>query len=563
MKPRTRYLVLPAYLTLIAVVLFPVLQAPSTYAVGDAHNDVWPAIWGIWWTQENLLSLLCLDTHTYLLFFPSGVDLHTHFPVFLSQFFALPFLLVLSPVVSWNLTVYTVLTLNCVSMYALALHVVEDRAASFLAGLLFGLNAYVLGHLHNGSPEHITLFFIPLTILSLVKLVEQPRLRRGVITGVLLLLATLSSWYYGFYLGLFACLYVGAKALHLRGPARRKLLVAAGFAAAVYAVTVTPFLYPLMKNTIFAKPSNTIAWSQLHFVTDVAAFFAPGKATLDPSIRYYLKPVYIGSLCLLLCGLSLSRDCRKQTATLGWLSLVFFVLTLGSNLSIFGHVFESIPLPSRLLPAIGTYRAHALNLALFGLLAGFGFKSLTHRMKSGRARDAVKWLVPAAVIAEALFLSPGPFPVPKTAMAVPAAYQTLAADEESYGIIEVPFDLSDHILCGRYQFYQTVHRKPLVSGATYFLPSDSGSDVWDYIKDNAVLDLLFDLPHQRRSTTLRKSDSSLADAFQQLGADGFRYIIIHRRHLRPGTLANLDALLTRHLGPDARRTEDDIDLWRL
>ncbi len=563
LKARTPYLICLVYFGIIAALLLPVFLTLSTHAVGDRYNDVWQAMWGTWWTKEHLGQLLTFDTFTLQSFFPTGIDLHTHTPVYLAQFYALPFLLVASPVVAWNLTVYVILSLNCVAMYLLARHLVKDEFPSFIAGLLFGVNAYVLGHLHNGSLDHLALFFIPLSILALVRLVEAPAMKTAVVTSVLLLLTYLSSWYYGFYIGLFALLYTGIAVLRRRGADRRRLVLMGGTAALLYSALVLPFLIPLVRNTALARPADVIAMSQLHFVIDLTAFFTPGKPVMNPELRYYLKPVYIGTACLALCDLSLAGRRRPQTLVFGGLALVFLVLTLGSHLSIFGRIFHSVPLPSRLLPIFGTYRAHGVNLALIGILGGFGAAALMARVTNRIGRRTLQGLLPAAILAEVLLLSPGPYPPPRTDTTVPAAYQVLAADDEPYGIVDVPFELDNHFFCGRYQFYQTVHRKYLVAGVTYFLPSEESGTNWDYIKNNPALSRLITLPGDRDRPRAGVDDAHMEAAFRRLEADGFRYILVHREFLPPGRLASIDGLLARFLGPDARRTEDGIDLWHL
>lgn len=563
LKARTPALVSLAYFAIVAALFLPIFLTLSTHAVGDRYNDVWQAIWGTWWVKEHLGQVLTFDTFTRLSFYPEGIDLHTHTPVYLAQFYALPFLLVASPVVAWNLTIYVVLSLNCVSMYVLARHLVKDEFASFVAGLLFGINAYVLGHLHNGSPDHIALFFIPLSILALVRLVEAPGVKTAVATSLLLLLTYLSSWYYGFYVGLFALLYVGVAVLQRRGGERRRLLGFGGGAALLYSALVLPFLIPLVRNTALARPADVIAMSQLHFIIDVSAFFVPGKPVMNPELRHYLKPVYLGAVCLALCGFSLTRPRRPQALVFGGLALAFLVVTLGSHLSIFGRIFHGVPLPSRLLPIFGTYRAHGVNLALFGILGGFGAAALMGRVPGRGVRRTLQVALPVAILAEVLLLSPGPYPAPRTDATVPAAYEILAADDEPYGIIDVPFELDNHFFCGRYQFYQTVHRKYLVAGVTYFLPSEASGTNWDYIKDNPALGKLITLPGDRDRPRTGVDDARMEEAFRQLEEDGFRYIVVHRRYLPPGRLAGIDGLLARFLGPDARRTEDGIDLWHL
>ncbi len=551
-----------AYLVVGALVLLPMFPRLFTHAVGDRLNDVWPSIWHLWWVSENLGSILRLDTWTDMLFYPTGVHLHTHIPIFLGDFLALPLLWIAGPIAGWNLAVYLAFCGNCMAMYALARHFVADRIASFVAGLLFGVNAFVLGMAYNGSADHVILFFIPLTILAVARLVERPGGARAVVASLALLLATLTNWYYGFYLCVFTALYVVIAILRASGPDRRRLLMASGLTGLLYAVAVLPVLIPLLSNTILARAPDVVALSQGHFTKDVTEFFTPGRPTLEPHQRYLMSPVYIGWVCLVLAGLALWRPPRDRTGLLAGLALVFFLLTLGARLSILGHVFPSVPMPSRWLPVLSTFRAQAPLMALLALLGAYGVRRLLSSLHGQPARLAVVVLVPAALLAEVLLLAPTPYPIPTTDMRPPAVYRELAEDPTPYGIIEVPFDPYDHLFCGRYMFYQSIHGKPLAAATSYFPPFEEGAANWDYIRDNPVLaQLLLRAPAEGGSRE-GSDPAALGRAFKKLKEDGFRVILVHTRSMDGIRKAVVRRLLSRHLAPPERK-DDGIEVWHL
>jgi hypothetical protein len=152
----------------------------------------------------------------------------------------------------------------------------------------------------------------------------------------------------------------------------------------------------------------------------------------------------------------------------------FFVLALGPFLHIGGsYVFTvddmllTFPLPSLLfhfLPVVGAARApsrFAVMLMLcLAVLVGYGMKFLLLPLERGQRHAwvgrTVFWMLAAAILCEFLNL-----PLPMIDARVPKLHDEIRQVGNSAGsLVDVPF----HWSMAKFQYYQTIHRKPLLAG---------------------------------------------------------------------------------------------------
>lgn len=556
---RRHLLPIAGFFGVFSVAFLPVFLHITTDAVGDKFNDVWPGVWHIWWIKEHFWEIATFDFYTDKMFYPLGIEHHYHIPVGLGEYIALPFLWFFEPVTSWNLSVFLTLVLNSVAMYFLGYFYTREPFAAFVSGLVYGFSGYIMGQVHNGSLDNTNMFFLPLFFLFFVKALRDGGRRPALLATLFLFLATLSSWYYGFYLLLFALLYSLSSLFGRLGPAERMQVVKRSLSVLVlYVVCVLPLFVMLYGRTASHKSQYMIYISQVQFIVDVAEFFWPGKLPVGDFERMYINTTYVGFSCLGLVGLSLFGGHKSQVRRLGAIGVVFLVLALGVHLSVFGRVYFGFPLPSRLLPAVNTYRAFSVALVILAALSGYGVLFLLGRFRGTWMKRALLLAIPAILLAEVALLSPAPFPWRTTRMVAHQVYEELGEMEEDFAIIELPFDFFNHQMCGRYQFHQVTHRKKLPYGPSYFTPIEERNGHWGYIKGNHFLNFVvfgFRGPDWLPLEVLRRD-------FLKLRDDGFRFIIVHKRYMvGPRGKAMMDLL--RGLSSRVSFSDDEIVMYEM
>lgn len=154
-----------------------------------------------------------------------------------------------------------------------------------------------------------------------------------------------------------------------------------------------------------------------------------------------------------------------------WLALfVFFAtLALGPFINV-GGVNTFVPGPwafFRYLPVVSAVRTPArfaiVAMLMFSVVFALALSHVTGRLRHLRTPVL-------AVTGLLLLVELAPMPRPLYNAAAPAVYQTIASDPREVSVLEIPFGFADGErsegrFSGDAQFYQTIHQKPILSGA--------------------------------------------------------------------------------------------------
>jgi hypothetical protein len=150
------------------------------------------------------------------------------------------------------------------------------------------------------------------------------------------------------------------------------------------------------------------------------------------------------------------------------------------------------------------------------------------------------------------------YPTPQTEQPVPRFYHRLAALEEDFAIIEVPFAQGSEVIRGqalaRHAYYQTVHHKRLFSGPvpSYIVEASRPSEV----ADNPLLRALKRIAD---GGVAPPSSREAERGLDQLQRRGFRYIVLHDPDLGEGALDAMRKLLSELLGPPEYDKSADVE----
>jgi hypothetical protein len=523
------------YLVLAALFLTPLLRNFDSAVIAATTEDMWQNLWWLWWAREAL-------THGRSPYFTDRIYHPFGAPVFgldtVAALLAVPLQSLFGLVTTFNLLILVAMALGAYAMYLLALDVTGSRGGALVAGAVFGFAPQQSSAVNAGQLEHISVGFVPLTILFLLRLRHDGR-RRTIVCGALgLALATLTSPYHTLSLAIFALLYAGYYSV---GPARRRdwpalrrfwsRLLAWG---ALALVLMAPLLLVALAQTR-ATPLPTAALATFSYrAVDLSKLWRPNP--LHPLWGADRLPLSY-ALGWAATALALLGVWRLRRRAVFWVATfaVFFLFSLGPHLVLSEDRWIELPfLPYNLLyrlPLARIGRAPTrfvlfLNLAEAVLAAGgvvwLGARLARRRpARAGAARALVTALALALVLAEWL-----PLPRVVTAATLHPFYRTLAAGPPG-AVREVPYDARALAM-----YAQTVHGRPLIGGyATRPL---------DYpLQDRVPL-----LRHLRTRAHDGLSDLARPDIFDQpsplargldlFDAYGIRYVVLRKTFLADG-----------------------------
>ncbi len=167
-------------------------------------------------------------------FYPQGVSLVYHNFSWLNS----AIWLLLQPLCGWvaacNVTFLLSFLLTGYSTYLLVSYLTHSQTAAFVAGLIFAFSPYHLSHFNH--PNLISVQWLPLCILFLVRTVRERGWHNVLLCALSLVLTGLSRWQLLVFAGILMGLYVGYSLLFEREHWRRWTVVA------LAAIVLTAFL---------------------------------------------------------------------------------------------------------------------------------------------------------------------------------------------------------------------------------------------------------------------------------------------------------------------------------
>jgi len=422
--------------------------------------------------------------------------------------------------------------------------------------------------------------------------VEAQRERDALLAGLFLALASLDSWFFTIFLGMWTVLAIGYSLVANRKRWSWKVGRLLFLTAVTAGVLVAPFLIPVIADSVSGSVESALAYYADEKSTDLLAFVVPGSG--HPLLSPYTRPVYerfehwrpaflgYSALALALYAVTV---CRRRS--LLWLlsGLIFAALAMGTRLHIYGVEYPAIPLPYRtlidVLPVLKiirqTNRFNVMVTLSLAVLVGLACADIIPRVVApfsgpgqassrlaGRVGGSVTALVSALVLFEYLAvpcpLSPSkvsPFYHALEKEGMDRAGEALSSDEihatqaAEFAILELPID-DFH---SRYYLYpQTLHHKKLVNG--YVARAPTGAQA--FIRSHPLIKAL---------QIQMEVDPALHDVEKEIGllaANDIRYVVIHKQALPPqppvdeAVLASWRALF----GPDPAYEDQEIVVYR-
>ena len=498
------------------------------------HNsDNWMKFWDAWYLGEILRGRGDFFA-TDLLFYPQGMSLVYHN-------FSLPHMLALNllqrllpPAAAYNLIwLLIVFTVQC-SAYIYCHYVLRQRHIAALCAVIVGISPHMLAKAHQ--PDVAFIASLPLALYCLHRAIAERRLRLWVLAGFL----AGCTAFIGMYIFICLLLTLGLLwlALGIRHLSERGFWLSTfAFVLAlgsISAVRIVPMLQD--DNDLSAVLQKGGGGEE---DTDLMNAFVYGPSSYMGEIFHSLSPErgpalqwdnssYIGYLALVLAALGMLRaDARRKMLPWLLLFLVFFVLRLGSELTVHGVTYSHIRLPkyylNRLVPAVFTafqntdYFQVGVLLPI-ALLAGYGAKAWLPQ-GNHRLRTALVLLL-IGIVAVEYHRSHRPQTLHEGQLDF---LQWLDKEEPApTGLIHLPMGRGHS---KRYGFYQTYNGYPHAEGlASRTIPSS-----YTYIENNLILATWRD----KHSPACGRDPARFQNALGQLLADRFSHVLIHPSKVAP------------------------------
>ena len=391
-----------------------------------------------------------------------------------------------NPYTTLNVVILVAFATAWLGMWSLVRYLTGNGWAAAVAGVLYAFCPYVFAH-----TAHIQLMLtggIPLAMLMVHRLADQPSMGRGVALGVVLFVQALACAYYGIFAGLMVgyAVLLFAVTRSLFGNARWWGSVA--LAAAVAVAGVAPFMLPfveIQQNEGFVRTldeSARFAANLRSYLVSSASAHAWLTRASEPLGRW-TEVMFPGVLTLLLAAGGLvvavtarARDDRvhreREIALLyGSLGVITVWASFGPDAGLYSvlyriPMFSFLRAPSRMAIVV------VLCLVVVGAL-------FARRVISRSGRRA--WMVGAAMTAVAVAELATPMPW-EPALALPQEYAVLAKMPRG-PLAEFPFYGGREAwhLHTQYMTFSTSHWLPMMNGYSDHTPPQ-------FRKDSFVLD---------------------------------------------------------------------------
>ena len=376
--------------------------------------------------------------HTTLILYPIGANLAWATTDILGQIMAVPFSLLLGPVLAYNLSLVLQLALGAFFARLLCKRVCGDAAAATVGGMIFGFSPFLLAHAW-GHLSLVTSFPLPIYVLALWRLMdkETPSWKDGALLGLALALVALGNYEYALIFFLFTLLSLVIEFGRLRITMLKNFCVPLLVAAVVFLCSLAPILRIMLKDYGATKPAplqNASSYS-----ADVLSFFVPSlqQSLLGHVVRRLPEKFFVGpggiegvefiglaAGIFALIGCWVARGNQRRAAGRAMVAGIgFALLSLGPVVHILGT-------PSSLLaPAAPFYklgvmrflrepgRFSIVTILCVSLLASIGLAFTLRKFKVRWKRTVFAYSVGAIILVEYLA-----YPFPASSIVQPARY---------------------------------------------------------------------------------------------------------------------------------------------
>jgi hypothetical protein len=459
-----------------AIVLFLVLTLIVTYPLVfqlTSHIpvccDTWLYYWYMWWTKKALLGLRFGQFYTDFIYYPVGAKLS--FEGLYNSTVGAALWPILGGVLSFNLLFLSTYVLGALGVYLLVLRLTGDWKAGIVAGIIFVFSPIRNQYLMFTNIS--TIQWIPFLALWFIKMMDEPTIRKALVTALFFLLVVLSSGYFAISsIFMLAIIFLW----NVRKTLNKDFAQAFSVFLVASLVLVLPFVYPSLRESL----SNDSVLKKSYLIptlsTDLISFVVPASGNpLYGQYRefyYFFKTnftewdSYLGIITIALMLLGAFKVEVRKTGLWIVMFFLFVIISLGPHLQILGKQFDDIQLPFYYLQELPVINAMSspkrfLVIAMLAaaVIAGFGAHYLLTRKATGHWPSLVLMMVLVGLIITDYW--GWPRNLVTSDASYPSFFEGVAREKDDIVTLSIPIT---NIWNPQPLYYQTIHGKKMIGG---------------------------------------------------------------------------------------------------
>ncbi len=497
--------------------------------VGNPDAEVWPFLWGHFWTGHSLLKEGTFPYRTDLLDYPLGGVLWVKDP--LSHLLVLPVQVLAGVPVAFTVAEIFIFVASGAGFFLLARLFGISRWVAAFCALTFAFSPHALGEAHNANTEAFSGHWCALWLWAMLRAARSPRASTVVLAALLLLGMLITNQYFGLVMAVASgpVLLLSMRVWRDEQPWRRQLM-GAGAAAALGVLLYLPFAWAI--HVSLASPDR-LTWILLDppltvpNVSDLKHLVMPMAPLQGDPLPPFQDLVYPGfavfGLMLLAPLLGPRNPWRWLWPALG---VFFIVMSLGPALMIDGQVIKwedgspvwlpwnylvrhtplikNMSLPHRIMVPAGLF---------FALGMAWSAQGLWHRLRSHRRP---LWAIPLVLVlgafVEILVYPPYAIPLATADTRVPPHAKLLARLPVDGAVLNLPLQMEFNYL-RVYMWWQATHGRPIATS----------------LKHPPGVTLTISWLRQLAEAQMRHGHLPRADpmAREQLASAGYGFVVLH------------------------------------
>lgn len=544
--------VILAYIILAIFFTFPlILNITDSMSTGKStveneftvDSDSIYLLWNFWFFKHTLFDIGSNPfSYNDSVFYPRGFEVSAGgYENVFNSLLALPLEFVSDNLILiYNILILFNFVFASYTAYLLAKYLIDDKKISFLSGIVFGFSPYMMAR----SLIHLNLFttgMLPLYILLFLKFIKDPTAKNSILLGIAFSLVTISAWQYGLFTILFLFFSSAFFLIYHRQTILNKTYLKNFFLSVVLSILLLlPVTFPLIKSTIEHKTrpfdfTSTLLWS-----ADPFSYITPPPLSnlfgsfIDPKMynlfsTYMVESTtYLGFLEIAMIVFCFSRRKELDKKSKYWLYLftVFFILTLGPYLKIFGANFVGLPLPyyfiTKYIPFFN-FAKESVRLSVFvalssSMLFAFALSYIFSSKRYNTHKNILLSFFAVIIIAERTIF---PYPIEKIKM--PPFYNEISREKDDYAILDLPVD--SILGFSFYNYYQTAHKRKIVSGK--IMPYAFSEFSYSFIDEDAFLSQGTCMADRNITDKPYTAQDNIA-TIEKFKKNNIKYAIIHK-----------------------------------
>lgn len=475
------------YLALAIIMTWPLVLNISTHIMGTG-GDAPMFVWDAWWLKKVIFEGQNLFSTDYM-FWPQTIDLSLHTLTLVNSTVIAILSKVINLVAAFNIYFLISISLSGLFTFLLVRYITKSDLPAFVSGIIFAFSPYITMH-WLGHQNLVTIWFIPLFILLIFKLLKEKKWIYAISAGIIAGLASLNDFYnpiflIGFLLLLIIWIII-AKKITL------KLLWQFLSLVFIWLIIWSIWWIPAIATLFNSEISNAMSLEQItaFYGADPLRYFTP--SFLNPIFGWLASEIpgrfsggvegtiflgYLPVLTVLGFMVYKIRNKIKEQFLFGtgfWivLGLIFGILSLGPYLKIAERIiYISLPYAwiYQIIPLWDNFRVPArfslMVVLAVAVLVGIALTHLLAKIRTDRFKKILIWIFCGIIILEFM---PAPYPIMD--LSIPVVYQQIKSDQNINSLLEIPWGINSGYwdegrFESRFMFYQTYHNKKVAIGS--------------------------------------------------------------------------------------------------